>query len=183
MRFASAFCIEVQSARRKASHVEKYEHDSGRVVDVGGELIGVPTVLGVPAVCVDAAEDAVVDGVRDLMMEAVASKCGVVRLDIVVVVPRLALPVPQLDVAHTALKQAARDERLAPVGFASVEVTEMIRLRAQVKGVARLHLHAVGEFECLDACIELWIAHAIATVFGIQLGEKIELGALLLGSR
>jgi hypothetical protein len=119
---------------------------------------------------------------RDRLVD-LAGEIGVVRLDVVVVVPRLAFAVPQLDVAHAALKQATRDERLAPVGFTPVKVSDMFRLRAQVEGVARLHLHAVGEFECLDAGIELWIAHAITPVFSIQLGQEIELSALLLRSR
>ena len=56
MRFASAFCIEVQSARRKASHIEEYEHDSGRIVNIGGELIGVPTQKFIARIRIDRAK-------------------------------------------------------------------------------------------------------------------------------
>ena len=55
------------------------------------ELVGVPTVLGIAAVGVDAAEDAVVDGVRDLVVERVAGQGGVVDLDVDLVFVRKAV--------------------------------------------------------------------------------------------
>ena len=57
-------------------------HGDRKLVDRVRELVGVPAVLRVAAVHVDAAEDAAADCDRDLVLEAVAGQRGVVRLDV-----------------------------------------------------------------------------------------------------
>ncbi len=52
------------------------------ILDRVRELVGVPTVLRVAAIGVDAAEHPVGGGVGDLVMEAVTRQRGVVRLDV-----------------------------------------------------------------------------------------------------
>ena len=74
--------VEVESARREAACAQDLVHGDRELVDRVRELVGVPAVLRVAAVHVDAAEDAAADRDRDLVLEAVAGQRGVVRLDV-----------------------------------------------------------------------------------------------------
>ena len=74
--------VEVESARREAACAQDLVHRDRKLVDRVRELVGVPAVLRVAAVHVDAAEDAAADRDRDLVLEAVAGQRGVVRLDV-----------------------------------------------------------------------------------------------------
>ena len=74
---------------------EDLEQGERQLVDRVRELVGVPTVLRVTAVGVDAAEDAVVDGVRHLVVEAVTGERGVVHLDVDVVLAEQVVPVEE----------------------------------------------------------------------------------------
>src|SRR5258708_27974651 len=79
---AAEFGVEVEAARGKAAVANDLVHGQGQLVHRVGELIGVPGVLVVAAIGVDAAENAVGYGIGHFVMEAVASERGVVRLDI-----------------------------------------------------------------------------------------------------
>ena len=72
--------VEVHAAGVEAAVLEYPEHALGREVYVRRELIGVPAQQRVAAVHVQAAEDAVVDGVRHLVLEGVARQRGMVHL-------------------------------------------------------------------------------------------------------
>ncbi|XXU43639.1 hypothetical protein WME75_32315 [Sorangium sp. So ce1014] len=76
-----------------AGWVIKDEHHLDRLVDVVGELIGVPRVLVVAAVGVDAAEHAVVRGHLHLVVHGVAGERRVVRLEVELEVLVQAVPV------------------------------------------------------------------------------------------
>ena len=81
---------------------------------------------------------------------------AVVDLDVVVVVPRLALAVPDLHEAHAALDQPAGDQQSAGPATPGPYMSRIVlRLAADVERVGRLRLHAVGQLERLDAGLEL----------------------------
>ena len=67
---------------REAAGPEDLVQRQGQVLDRVRELVGVPAVLGVAAVGVDGAQDAVRDRVRHLVVEAVPGERGVVGLDV-----------------------------------------------------------------------------------------------------
>ena len=74
--------VEVEAAGREAAALEDLVDGERQLVDRVRELVGVPAVLVVAPVGVDAAEDAVRDGVGDLVVEAVSGQRGVVGLDV-----------------------------------------------------------------------------------------------------
>src|SRR5204863_181617 len=67
---------------REASRGEGFVEGQRQLVDRVRELVGVPAVLVVAAVDVDAAEGAERDRTRDLVVEAVAGERRVVRLEV-----------------------------------------------------------------------------------------------------
>lgn len=90
---------------------------------------------------------------------------------------------PELHEAHAAFQQPPRNERLPPVDVLAVKRAETLGFPAQVKRVARLHLHAEGEFKGLDAGVEPRIVRAGGFVLVIQLAEQTQLALLHLGGR
>ena len=50
--------VEVRSTGRETAHIEDDEESFGQLIDVRRELVGIPAVLVVAAVCVDASEKA-----------------------------------------------------------------------------------------------------------------------------
>src|SRR5262245_14116150 len=75
---------------------------------------------------------------------ALASELLVVDLDVVVVVPGLALTVPDLHEPHTTLNQAASNENLAGLRAFTVAFEDVLGLAADVEGLSGFLLHAVG---------------------------------------
>ncbi len=80
--FALHVGVEVQSAGGEPAALENAQHRRRRVVQVGGELIGIPAQQQVAAVGVDRAEHVVGHREFQLVLEAVLSECGVVGLDV-----------------------------------------------------------------------------------------------------
>src|SRR5205814_3830428 len=80
--------VEVEAAGRESARGEYFVERERELVDRVRELVGVPTVLVVAAVDVDAAESAERDSARHLVMEAVAGEGRVVRLEIEAVLIR-----------------------------------------------------------------------------------------------
>ena len=79
---AAQLGVEVEAAGREPAAPQDLVERQGQVLDRVRELVGVPAVLRVAAVRVDAAEHPVRDGVRDLVVERVAGERRVVRLDV-----------------------------------------------------------------------------------------------------
>ena len=79
---AAQLRVEVEAAGREPAAAQDLEDRERQLVDGVRELVGVPAVLGVAAVGVDAAEDAVRDRVGDLVLERVPGERRVVRLDV-----------------------------------------------------------------------------------------------------
>src|SRR6476660_1335821 len=79
---AAQLGVEVEAAGPEATALEDLVDRQGEVLDRVRELIRVPAVLRVAPVGVDRAEDPVRDRVGDLVMEGVAGKRRVVRLDV-----------------------------------------------------------------------------------------------------
>src|SRR6266550_2343249 len=101
-----------------------------------------------------------------------------IDLDIIVIVPRLTFTVPDLHETDTALDETAGDQNLPRLRPLSVHRADMCRFARDVEGVSRIHLHAIGELEGLDAGFELGIGRATSLMFGIELRKQIELRAL-----
>ena len=74
--------IEVIAAVLEPARLEDFIGGQGHLLDAVGELVGVPTVLRVAAVGVDAAEDPQRHGGGDLMMKTVPGQRRVVGLDV-----------------------------------------------------------------------------------------------------
>ena len=56
----------------------------------------------------------------------------------------------------------------------------MLRLVRNVKGLGGLSLHAVGQFERLQARFELWVAGPGSAVLAVEFLQQIELAALVV---
>lgn len=78
---------------------------------------------------------------------ALFGEFAVVHFDVVVIIPRLACTMPDLDEADAAFKQAAGDEDLAGLGALAVHGADVVRFATDIEGVGGIHLHAIGEFE------------------------------------
>ncbi len=91
-----------------------------------------------------------------------------VDVDVVVVVPRLAVAVPHLHEPHAALDQPPGDEHLPRLHAVAVQVEDVLRLAADVERVGRFDLHAVGQLERLDLRFELRVARALGGVLGVE---------------
>ena len=87
--------VEVKAAGGEAAASKDLVDRRGELVDRVGELVGVPAVLRVTSVGIDAAKDVVVHGVGDLVMERVAGQRGVVHLDVDVVLTEQVVPVEE----------------------------------------------------------------------------------------
>src|SRR5690606_5842631 len=74
--------IEVDTAGREAAVLEDHEHDLRRQVDIGRELVGVPTEEKIARVRIDRAEEALRAGVVELVLHRVPGERRVVRLDV-----------------------------------------------------------------------------------------------------
>ena len=74
--------VEVRAAGLEAAHVEDGQHDLGRQINVGRELVGVPAQQHVAGVGVDRAERAGGDGHFQLVLHGVAGQRGVVGLEV-----------------------------------------------------------------------------------------------------
>ena len=79
---AAELGVEVGAAVLEAAVADDLDHGLGEIVRVHRELVGIPAVLGVTAVGVDGAEEAVVDRHGELVLEGVAGEGGVVHLDV-----------------------------------------------------------------------------------------------------
>ena len=89
---ATELGVEVEAAGREAAGAEDLVQGKGELVDRVRELVGVPAVLVVAAVRVDAAEDPAGDRHGDLVVEAVAGEGRVVDLDVHPVLAREVVP-------------------------------------------------------------------------------------------
>ena len=74
--------VEVQAACGEAPGLDDQVHGEGGVVEVGGELVGVPAQEQVAAVGVHGAEEVVCDGVGEFVVEGVAGEGGVVGFEV-----------------------------------------------------------------------------------------------------
>ena len=74
--------VEIETAGAKAAGAEDRGHGKRELLDVGVELVGVPTQQKVAGVGVDRSEQALRGRRLDLMLERVAGEGGVVGLDV-----------------------------------------------------------------------------------------------------
>ena len=74
--------VEIQTAVGKAARLDDLVHTEGGIVNVGGELVGVPTQKHIALVGIDGAKDAVDGGHAELVLEGVACQSGMVGLNV-----------------------------------------------------------------------------------------------------
>src|SRR5439155_16330612 len=89
--------VEVEATRRESACGQDFVERERQLVDRIRELIGVPTVLVVAAVDVDAAEAAECDRARDFVMKAVTREGRVVRLEVEAVLTREIVTLKETD--------------------------------------------------------------------------------------
>ena len=106
---------------------------------------------------------------------------AVIHLNVVMVIPWLAGPMPELYVAHAPFEEAPGDQGLPAMHPAAVEVADVLRLACGIEGVGGLRLHAEGEFEGLKTGVQSGIG-AFAAVRLIEGAQQIELPPLVLRS-
>ena len=92
-----------------------------------------------------------------------------VDLDIIVIVPRLARPVPDLHETHAALDEPPRDQDLSRLGSFTIQLANVLGLAGDVEGIGGVHLHAIGQLERLDARFNLGVLFAPGTVTLVEL--------------
>ena len=71
-------------------------------------------------------------------------------LDVGMAVPWLKIPMPGLNKAHPSLDQSSGDQKLSILRAFPIELEHVLRLLTDIKGIGRLKLHAIGQFEGLD---------------------------------
>ena len=113
---------------------------------------------------------------------ALLREAAMIFLDVIMAVPWLARPVPDLHEPHATLDEAPRDEHLPALHAGAVEIADVLGLAANIECVRRIHLHAIRQFEGLHAGFELRVVLTAILVLVIEVLEKIKLSALLLGS-
>jgi hypothetical protein len=101
-----------------------------------------------------------------------------VCLDVFVMIPRLTGAMPELHKADSALEETPGDQGLAAVHVITVERSHRRGLLPDVKGVAGIHLHAIGEFKGLNARLQARVVDPLAKVLRVELAQQIELPAL-----
>ena len=100
--------------------------------------------------------------------------------DVVVVIPGLALTVPDLYETHAAFEQTAGDEELAGLSGVAVHFLNVFGFFGDVEGVAGFHLHVVGEFEGVDARVEFLILGSGGKMFFVELLQQVDLFSLIV---
>ncbi len=108
----------------------------------------------------------------------VSSAVVVAAFDVIMVIPRLAGAVPDLDKTDPALDEAAGDQHLAPMQGIAIHFADGGGLAGEVKGIGSVHLHTIGQLKGLDPGFQLGILVAFGEVAVIQFLEQIQLAAL-----
>ena len=110
-------------------------------------------------------------------LAAFVGEAAVAFLNVVVAVPRLERTVPDLDVAHAALYEAAGNEHLFRLRGIAVERANGGGFAVDVEGVGRSGLHPKRCLETLDARLEGGVG-AGGLVAAVEGGGEVELRAL-----
>src|SRR5690625_2180211 len=79
---SSDFCIKVKSAWFNSAMIQYNHHGFDRIIEIGGEIIGIPSILMISSVGIDAAQMSRFGGYHQIVCERVVGQCGVVGFDI-----------------------------------------------------------------------------------------------------
>src|SRR5438874_876974 len=93
-------------------------------------------------------------------------------------VPGLAVAMPELDEADSALQKPAGRQQLPRMNSGTVHLPDRLRLLADVERVGRFRLHTISQLERLDPRLQLGLMLTLFQVPLIQFGEQVELGTL-----
>src|SRR5699024_11529647 len=81
------FGIKVNASGLESAVLQDHQHGSGDLPNIGRELVGVPAVLVVAAVGIDAAEQAGIGRYLQLVLKGMAGQDGVVHYQIDLKIP------------------------------------------------------------------------------------------------
>ena len=98
-----------------------------------------------------------------------------IDFDIIMIVPRLALTVPNLDEANATLNQSASDQNLSSLNTVAVHVANMLWFAADIKRVGRFRLHSERQFERLNSRFQLGISGTLFQMLLIETSKKLKL--------
>src|SRR5438477_309423 len=87
--------------------------------------------------------------------EIPAGEPAMIYFNVVVVVPRLAVAMPDLNKSNAAFEQPASHQKLACLCAGTVQIANMFGLLFDVEGLGGLGLHSVREFKRFDPGLEL----------------------------
>ena len=97
-------------------------------------------------------------------------------------VPRLHVAVPRLHKSHPAFDEAAGDEQLPILRSLAVSLSDMRGFLIHIKGIGRLHLHAIGQLEGSNPRLEGCLAGPRCQVIGVEFPQQVKLTLLILRS-
>ena len=110
----------------------------------------------------------------------VVGEFAMLCFQLVVVVPGLARAAPDLHEAHASLEQPPGDQQLPAAGTLAPYSSRIAsRLAADVERFGRFALHAIGQFERLDAGFELRVGRSGLLMPAVELLHEVELPPLV----
>src|SRR5437773_8439714 len=86
---------------------------------------------------------------------------------------------PELDEANAFFQEATRNQHLPRMNALAVQLTNVLRLLGDVKGVSGIQLHAVGQLEGLNTRFQPRVLPSALDMFLVELMQQVELLPLL----
>ena len=105
-------------------------------------------------------------------------KIAMVLFQIIVIVPRLAGAAPDLNESYTPFQQPPRGEQLPGMNSGTVHFVNVFRFLAHVEHVHGFALHAIRQFERLNAGFQLRVCVTLGKMRAVQSPQQIQLPAL-----
>src|SRR5690606_31034329 len=81
-RISSGLRVEVDSASPEPSGLQDHQHCFGKLIEIIGELVGIPAILVVAAVGVDASQQPGISSHLQFVLEGMLRQRGVIHLDV-----------------------------------------------------------------------------------------------------
>src|SRR5687767_5596634 len=102
-------------------------------------------------------------------------------LDVIVVVPGLAIAEIDLDHPYPALDQTRSHKTPSPEIIITVALPDCVALLRNIEDLRSFALHPVGNFRRLDTSFQLRVRPYLCQVETIQLAKQVELSFLVRG--
>ena len=105
-----------------------------------------------------------------------------VDFKIVMVVPGLTRPVPQLQESNPFFEQTPGDEELPCLHTWTIHIANVFRFAADIEGILGVPLHSIRELKGLNACFQLGVRTTLVKVALIEPLQQVKLLPLLAGA-